>query len=186
MLKETETEEIISFFVTFLSLVAFQLGGEGRAPYPLLVTPMTAMTFFSLYLGKRQKHPGKYAKTFFFERPIFSKKLASPCAKTVFFLSRLRNIFLETFFLPFFRTFAPIVLGPWSWPRAFLPLASIVSALEKLVLGLGCFCALGFERCFLDSTSGNILKIRRRRKFKICENAFKFFSTFWSIVKSLT
>ena len=27
MLKETETEETIAFFVTFLSLVAFQLGG---------------------------------------------------------------------------------------------------------------------------------------------------------------
>ena len=31
--KETETEETIRFFVTFLSLVAFQLGG-GRAPCP--------------------------------------------------------------------------------------------------------------------------------------------------------
>ena len=32
--KETETEETISFFVTFLSLVKFQLGG-GPAPSPL-------------------------------------------------------------------------------------------------------------------------------------------------------
>ena len=33
LLKETETEETIEFFVTFLSLVAFQLGGGGgRAP----------------------------------------------------------------------------------------------------------------------------------------------------------
>ena len=31
MLKETETEETIVFFVTFLSSVAFQWG-EGRAP----------------------------------------------------------------------------------------------------------------------------------------------------------
>ena len=31
MLKETETEETKAFFVTFLSLLAFQLGG-GRAP----------------------------------------------------------------------------------------------------------------------------------------------------------
>ena len=31
MLKVTETEETIGFFVTFLSLVAFQLGG-GRDP----------------------------------------------------------------------------------------------------------------------------------------------------------
>ena len=34
MLKETETEETIVFFVTFLSLVAFQFG-RGRAPWPL-------------------------------------------------------------------------------------------------------------------------------------------------------
>ena len=33
MLKETETKETLVFFVTFLSLVAFQLGG-GRAPWP--------------------------------------------------------------------------------------------------------------------------------------------------------
>ena len=31
MLKETETKETIVFFVTFLSLVAFQLGG-GAGP----------------------------------------------------------------------------------------------------------------------------------------------------------
>ena len=41
MLKETETEETIVFFVIFLSLVAFQLGGGGtgyaygeRSPQP--------------------------------------------------------------------------------------------------------------------------------------------------------
>ena len=34
MLKETKAEETIVFFVTFLSLVAFQLGGGGRAPSP--------------------------------------------------------------------------------------------------------------------------------------------------------
>ena len=35
MLKETETAETIGLFVTFLSLVAFQLekGGMGRAPW---------------------------------------------------------------------------------------------------------------------------------------------------------
>ena len=37
MLKETKTEETIVFFVTFLSLVAFQLG---RAWGPPLATPM--------------------------------------------------------------------------------------------------------------------------------------------------
>ena len=31
MLKETETEETIAFFVTFLSLVIFLLGGGGGA-----------------------------------------------------------------------------------------------------------------------------------------------------------
>ena len=34
MQKETETEETIDFFVTFLSLVGFQLGGGARAPGP--------------------------------------------------------------------------------------------------------------------------------------------------------
>ena len=34
LLKETETEETIAFFVTFLSWVAFQLGGGGGAPEP--------------------------------------------------------------------------------------------------------------------------------------------------------
>ena len=32
MLKETQTEETIVFFVTFLSLGAFQLGGGPPAP----------------------------------------------------------------------------------------------------------------------------------------------------------
>ena len=40
MLKETETEETIVFFVTFLSLVALQLG-RGGGPSPPLATPMT-------------------------------------------------------------------------------------------------------------------------------------------------
>ena len=34
MLKETETEETIVFFVTFLSMVGFQLGGEAEPPDP--------------------------------------------------------------------------------------------------------------------------------------------------------
>ena len=38
MLNKTETEEIIVFFVTFLSLVAFQLGGPD--PWAPLATPM--------------------------------------------------------------------------------------------------------------------------------------------------
>ena len=32
MLKETKTKETIDFVVTFLSLVAFQLGGGGPGP----------------------------------------------------------------------------------------------------------------------------------------------------------
>ena len=39
MLKETETEEAKVFFVTFLSLVAFQLGGEPAPP----ATPMVGL-----------------------------------------------------------------------------------------------------------------------------------------------
>ena len=39
MLEETETEATIVFFVTFLSLVAFQLGGPGPLGPPL-ATPM--------------------------------------------------------------------------------------------------------------------------------------------------
>ena len=39
MLKETKTEETVGFFVTFLSSVAFQLGG-GQGP---LVPPTQAM-----------------------------------------------------------------------------------------------------------------------------------------------
>ena len=37
MLKETETEETIFFFVTFLSLIAFQLGGGGARAFALKV-----------------------------------------------------------------------------------------------------------------------------------------------------
>ena len=40
MLKNIETDETIGFFVTFLSLVAFQLEGA-RAPYPSLAASMS-------------------------------------------------------------------------------------------------------------------------------------------------
>ena len=40
MLKNIETDETIDFFVTFLSLVAFQLKGA-RAPYPPLAARMS-------------------------------------------------------------------------------------------------------------------------------------------------
>ena len=39
MLKNIETDETVGFFVTFSSLVAFQLKGT-RAPYPPLAAPM--------------------------------------------------------------------------------------------------------------------------------------------------
>ena len=49
MLKETKTEETIVFFVTFLSLVAFQLGGGARDPWaPPLATPMIGGSFFCI------------------------------------------------------------------------------------------------------------------------------------------
>ena len=55
-----------------------------------------------------------------------------------FFFWRLPEIFLwRSFFL---ESTCACVLGPWSWPRAFLSLASRVSVLGKAVLGLG----LGF------------------------------------------
>ena len=43
VLKETETKETVGFFVTFLLLLVFQLGGP-RPPAPLLATPMTVLT----------------------------------------------------------------------------------------------------------------------------------------------
>ena len=50
MLKENETEEATDFFVTILSLVAFQLRG-GRVPWPPpLATPMCQAWYF--YYGK--------------------------------------------------------------------------------------------------------------------------------------
>ena len=45
MLKETETEETVVFFVTFLSLVIFQLGGAGP-PGPPLATPMISRDYY--------------------------------------------------------------------------------------------------------------------------------------------
>ena len=50
MLKETETDET-RLFVTFLSLVAFQLGGPGPpAPLPLLATPMIVILMLFVIL----------------------------------------------------------------------------------------------------------------------------------------
>ena len=41
MLKNIETDETIGFFVTFLSLVAFQLEGPGLHTPPPLAAPMS-------------------------------------------------------------------------------------------------------------------------------------------------
>ena len=49
MLKETETEETIVFFVTFLSLFAFQLGGARPPAPPPLATPMTHSAYGPCY-----------------------------------------------------------------------------------------------------------------------------------------
>ena len=51
MMKETQTEETIVFFVTFLSLRAFQLGGGPPAPpgYAYVAqTSSTCMLYYNL------------------------------------------------------------------------------------------------------------------------------------------
>ena len=58
MLKETKAEETIVFFVTFLSLVAFQLGGKGgRAPSPpppgYAYTTTMYLYLFCIFLQQR-------------------------------------------------------------------------------------------------------------------------------------
>ena len=76
----------------------------------------------------------------------------------LFFGDRLKNFCEDLFFL---ENTCTCVLGPWPWPRAFLPLALRVSVLGKAVLGLGLgfFCVLGLEPCVLDSTSADCKEI---------------------------
>ena len=62
--KEIETEETIGFFVTFLSLVKFQLGGP--APLPHLATPM-------LQVKKNKKDTSKFSARFL----AFSNKIST-------------------------------------------------------------------------------------------------------------
>ena len=58
MLKETKAEETIVCFVTFLSLVAFQLGGKGgQAPSPpppqaTRILPQCICIFFAFFYSK--------------------------------------------------------------------------------------------------------------------------------------
>ena len=56
MLKETKTEETIVFFVTFLSLVAFQLGGGGPSPLPPPPLATTMVTIHLTMIYVRFKH----------------------------------------------------------------------------------------------------------------------------------
>ena len=50
MLKNIETDETIGFFVTFLTLVAFQLEEEAGAPHPPLAAPMSRGAGLSSYI----------------------------------------------------------------------------------------------------------------------------------------
>ena len=52
MLKETETEETIGFFVTFLSLVTFQLRGRGSGPPAPRATPMVSDQLVEVSLSR--------------------------------------------------------------------------------------------------------------------------------------
>ena len=54
MLKETEADKTIGFFVTFLSLVAFQLGERG-ALVPPLATPMPTWRWARVVTSMRSK-----------------------------------------------------------------------------------------------------------------------------------
>ena len=61
MLKETEAEETILVFLTFLSFVAFQLGGEGPPALPL-ATPMPTALANYRYLMLRLLSNNAYCK----------------------------------------------------------------------------------------------------------------------------
>ena len=69
MQKKTESEETVVFFMTFLSLVAFQLGGRGPSPLgPPLATPMKIQFTIGLhrqfthYIAQSRKIHGRYPK----------------------------------------------------------------------------------------------------------------------------
>ena len=69
MLKETETEERIIFFVTFLSLVAFQLGG--RAPLAPLTTPMIVANIFDWGEGGQTTNHSQRRREKFSKEELF-------------------------------------------------------------------------------------------------------------------
>ena len=88
----------------------------------------------------------------FFELLKFCGELEKFLGKRLF-VEIAWKIFVKTFF--FLDSTCACVHGPWPGPPAFLSLASRVSVLGKVVLGLGLefFCVLGLEPCVLDSTS---------------------------------
>ena len=53
MLKETNTEETIGFFVTFLSLVAFQLGGQAPWLRLCFARPMFGPSTTYIWIASR-------------------------------------------------------------------------------------------------------------------------------------
>ena len=117
------------------------------------------MTFFSLYLGKRQNPRGKFAKTFLFLRkPNFSRKIGVPCAK-IFFLEVAWKIFGGDFSFYFILLFCENTCALRSWSLAssihVLGLKRICLRSRCLALASDSFCvlSLGLKGCVLDSTS---------------------------------
>ena len=91
-----------------------------------------ATKLFSLYLGKRLKPRGKFAKTFFWRTLVFRGKLASSRAKSFFFLKSLGKFVWDLFL----RTLGPCVLGlehSCPWPREGLSSRSRSLALDFFV-----------------------------------------------------
>ena len=127
---------------------------------------------------------------YFGERVIFLGKLASPCAKTCFFLEVAQKNFLGIFFFFFFwRTLAPCVFGlglervrlensglwpwssnyflcPWPWPRRLCPRLHLCQQLQATTTGLNLFASLplGWQR-FSRWSVGNRLQTLCKKNF---------------------
>ena len=83
MMKETDTKETIGFFITFLSLVAFELGGGGGSGPHLGYTYETQRY---LYFMLTKHHILSYLLIFpfyrlFFQLVILSKKAYLSCSR---------------------------------------------------------------------------------------------------------
>ena len=93
-----------------------------------------ALTFFSRYLGNRQKSRRKFGKTFFFgERLIFRGKSASPRAKAFFFGEHLHLVSLilglaSSIPVVGLERFCPREVGPWHQTFFVLLASKIVSS----------------------------------------------------------